>query len=53
MHGFVANPDYDWFTPLRAIDSPIDEVNFWKPAPAQASSRARRASRRALFVTPC
>lgn len=31
MRGFVANTDYDWFTHLRAIEPPIDEVNFWKP----------------------
>src|SRR5687768_3786934 len=31
MRGFVANTDYDWFRFLRAIEPPIDEVNFWKP----------------------
>ncbi|HTD82203.1 MAG TPA: hypothetical protein VK648_00265 [Gemmatimonadaceae bacterium] len=31
MRGFVANSDYDWFTHLRAIEPPIDEVGFWKP----------------------
>lgn len=31
MRGFVANTDYDWYTYLRAIEPPIDEVNFWKP----------------------
>jgi putative restriction endonuclease len=31
MRGFVANTDFDWFTFLRAIEPPIDEVNFWKP----------------------
>ena len=31
MRGFVANTDYDWFTFLRAIEPPIDEVNFWQP----------------------
>lgn len=31
MRGFVANTDFDWFTYLRAIEPPIDEVNFWKP----------------------
>jgi putative restriction endonuclease len=31
MRGFVANTDYDWFTYLRAMEPPIDEVNFWKP----------------------
>jgi putative restriction endonuclease len=31
MRGFVAPTDYDWFTYLRAIQPPIDEVNFWKP----------------------
>lgn len=31
VHGFVANTDYDWFNYLRAIEPPIDEVNFWKP----------------------
>ncbi|HYC93356.1 MAG TPA: HNH endonuclease [Thermoanaerobaculia bacterium] len=31
MRGYVANTDFDWFTYLRAIEPPIDEVNFWKP----------------------
>lgn len=31
MRGFVANTDYEWFTYLRSIEPPIDEVNFWKP----------------------
>jgi len=31
MRGFVANTDYDWVTFLRAIQPPIDDVNFWKP----------------------
>jgi len=31
MRGFVANTDYDWFTFLRAIEPPTDDVNFWKP----------------------
>ena len=31
MRGYVANTDYDWFSYLRAIEPPIDEVNFWKP----------------------
>jgi putative restriction endonuclease len=31
MRGYVAPTDYDWFTYLRAIEPPIDEVNFWKP----------------------
>jgi len=31
MRGFVGNTDYDWFTYLRAIEPPIDEVNFWRP----------------------
>lgn len=31
MRGFVANTDHDWFTYLRSIEPPIDEVNFWKP----------------------
>lgn len=31
MRGYLANTDYDWFTYLRAIEPPIDEVNFWKP----------------------
>jgi hypothetical protein len=28
MRGYVANTDYDWFTVLRAIEPPVDEVNF-------------------------
>lgn len=39
MRGFVANTDYDWFTYLRAIEPPIDDVNFWKPG-SQISFRA-------------
>lgn len=31
LRGFVANTDYDWFTFLRAIQPPVDEVNFWRP----------------------
>lgn len=31
MRGYVAPTDYDWFTYLRAIEPPIDEVNFWRP----------------------
>jgi putative restriction endonuclease len=31
MRGFVANTDYDWFNFLRAIEPPVDEVNFWTP----------------------
>jgi putative restriction endonuclease len=32
MLGFVAITDNDWFRFLRAIEPPIDEVNFWKPS---------------------
>lgn len=39
MRGFVANTDYDWFTFLRSIEPPIDEVNFWRPG-AESSFRA-------------
>jgi putative restriction endonuclease len=31
MRGFIGNTDYKWFTQLRAIEPPIDEVNFWRP----------------------
>jgi putative restriction endonuclease len=31
MRGFVANTDYDWYTFLRSVEPPVDEVNFWKP----------------------
>jgi putative restriction endonuclease len=31
MRGYVATTDYDWFTFLRVIVPPVDEVNFWKP----------------------
>jgi putative restriction endonuclease len=34
MRGFVGNTDWDWFTYLRAIEPPIDEVNFWRPGEA-------------------
>jgi putative restriction endonuclease len=30
MRGYVGNTDYDWFTYLRAIEPPIDDVNFWR-----------------------
>lgn len=39
MRGYVANTDYDWFTFLRAIEPPIDEVNFWRPG-SESSFRA-------------
>jgi putative restriction endonuclease len=39
MRGYVAPTDYDWFTYLRAIEPPIDEVNFWMPK-SQATFRA-------------
>lgn len=31
MRGYVATTDFEWFTYLRAIQPPVDEVNFWKP----------------------
>ncbi|HKB78630.1 MAG TPA: HNH endonuclease [Thermoanaerobaculia bacterium] len=31
MRGYIANTDYDWFTYLRSVEPPIDEVNFWRP----------------------
>ena len=31
MRGYVANTDFDWYTFLRSVDPPADEVNFWKP----------------------
>ena len=31
MRGFIANTDYEWFTFLRSIEPPVDEVNFWRP----------------------
>lgn len=31
MHGYIGVTDYDWFTFLRAIEPPADEVNFWRP----------------------
>src|SRR5436189_5174123 len=31
MRGFVANTDFEWFTFLRAVVPPVNEVNFWKP----------------------
>jgi putative restriction endonuclease len=36
MRGFIVNTDYDWFTFLRAINPPVDEVNFWKPGSESA-----------------
>jgi putative restriction endonuclease len=39
MRGYVANTDYDWFTFLRALEPPIDEVNFWRPG-SETSFRA-------------
>lgn len=31
MRGYIGVTDYDWFTFLRAIEPPFDEVNFWRP----------------------
>ena len=31
MRGYIGNTDYDWFTFLRAIEPPVEEVNFWRP----------------------
>ena len=31
MRGFVANTDFEWFSYLRTVVPPVDEVNFWKP----------------------
>jgi putative restriction endonuclease len=31
MRGYIAKTDYDWFRFLRAIEPPVDEVNFWRP----------------------
>ncbi len=31
MLGYVANTDFDWFTFLRSLTPPPDEVNFWRP----------------------
>jgi putative restriction endonuclease len=39
MRGYIANTDFDWFTLLRSIEPPIDEVNFWKPG-SEAAFRA-------------
>ena len=36
MRGYVANTDYDWFTFLRVIEPPVDEVNFWRPGSESA-----------------
>src|ERR1700694_4092221 len=48
MRGFLANTDYDWFTFLRAIEPPIDEVNFWKPS-SDASFKALSAGEPIFF----
>ncbi|MEO8217018.1 MAG: HNH endonuclease [Acidobacteriota bacterium] len=39
MRGFIANTDYDWFTFLRAIEPPADEVNFWRPGSEASTFR--------------
>src|SRR5437867_5389511 len=39
MRGFLGNTDHDWFTFLRAIEPPVDEVNFWRPG-SEAAFRA-------------
>lgn len=31
MLGYVANTDFEWFTFLRSLTPPPDEVNFWRP----------------------
>jgi len=48
MRGYVANTDYDWFTFLRAIEPPIDEVNFWRPG-SETSFRAVDAGEPLFF----
>ena len=32
MQGFIGNTDYDWFSFLRDLRPPPDEVNFWQPS---------------------
>ena len=39
MRGFVAPTDFDWFRYLRAVEPPVDEVNFWKPGSEAKSFR--------------
>ncbi len=48
MRGFVANTDYDWFTFLRSIEPPVDEVNFWRPG-ADAAFKALQAGEPMFF----
>lgn len=47
MRGFIGNTDYDWFTHLRGIEPPIDEVNFWRPG--EASFRMLQPGEPVLF----
>jgi putative restriction endonuclease len=32
VRGYVATTDHDWFTFLRGLRPPPDEVNFWQPS---------------------
>ncbi len=48
MRGFVASTDYEWFTFLRSIAPPVDEVNFWRPG-ADAGFRALRPGEPLFF----
>jgi putative restriction endonuclease len=31
MRGFIANTEFEWFSQVRSIVPPVDEVNFWRP----------------------
>jgi putative restriction endonuclease len=48
LRGFVANTDYDWFTFLRAIEPPVDEVNFWRPG-SEGTFKALQAGEPIFF----
>src|SRR5580765_8084741 len=49
MRGYVGNTDFDWFTYLRTIEPPIDEVNFWKPGSGTGWLRCA-GSRRTILL---
>lgn len=48
VRGYIANTDFDWFTLLRSIEPPIDEVNFWRPG-SDATFRALSPGEPLLF----
>jgi putative restriction endonuclease len=49
MRGFIANTDFDWFTYLRSIEPPVEEVNFWRPGGEASTFRVLQPGEPILF----